>query len=155
MKTHHRHLPIYAGQQECGLNRTVAISGARQILRRAGPEDGGMSSHTMTMRETAAAKWAAAKPIVIGVAVGLIAGPIISGVTGFQIRTSTAQAAARAGIVEQQATFCAERARAAVPSAATLGWQERSELARKWAVMPGSTVVDSDVVYACSGKLSS
>jgi hypothetical protein len=112
-----------------------------------------MSSHTATMRETAAAKWAAAKPIAIGLAVGLIAGPIISGFAGFQVRTSTAQAAVRAGVVEQQATFCAERARAASTGTAVLDWQGRSDLARKWAAIPGSTIVDTDVVYACSGKL--
>jgi hypothetical protein len=120
-----------------------------------------MSSHTATMREMGAAKWAAAKPVAIGLAVGLIAGPIISGFAGFQVRTSTAQEAARAGVVEQQATFCAERARAATTGAAPTGtaapldWQGRTELARRWAVMPGSTaVVDPDVIYACSGKLS-
>ncbi len=112
-----------------------------------------MTDHAATMRETAAAKWAAARPVAIGLAVGLIAGPVISGFAGFQIRTSTAQAAARAGIVEQQATFCAERARAAPAGTASLDWQGRSDLARKWAAMPGSAVVDPDVVYACSGKL--
>jgi len=59
-----------------------------------------MSSRTNTMRETAAAKWAAAKPIAIGLAIGLTAGPVISGLAGFQVRTSTAQAAARAGVVD-------------------------------------------------------
>ena len=112
-----------------------------------------MSSHTATMRETAAAKWAAAKPVAIGLGVGLIAGPVISGLAGFQVRTSTAQAAARAGVVEQQAAFCAERARAAAGGTAPLDWQARTDLARKWAAMPGSAVVDPEVVYACSGKL--
>ena len=59
-----------------------------------------MSSRTNPMRETAAAKWAAAKPVAIGLAVGLVAGPVISGLAGFQVRTGTAQAAARAGVVE-------------------------------------------------------
>lgn len=113
-----------------------------------------MSDRVATLRETASAKWAAAKPIAIGLAIGLIAGPIISGAVGFQVRTSTAQAAARAGSVDQQATFCAEQARAATPDTASLDWQGRTELARKWATMPGSTIADPDVVYACSGKLS-
>ena len=112
-----------------------------------------MSSRTNTMRETAAAKWAAATPTAIGLAVGLIAGPVISGLAGFQVRTGTAQAAARAGVVEQQAAFCAERARAASGGTASLDWQARTDLARKWAAMPGSAVVDPEVVYACSGKL--
>ena len=112
-----------------------------------------MSSHTATMREAAAAKWAAAKPIAIGPVIGLAAGPVISGLAGFQVRTSTAQAAARAGAVEQQAAFCAERARAASSGTALLDWQGRTDLARKWAAMPGSAAVDPEVVYACAGKL--
>ena len=113
-----------------------------------------MTSHAPTMRETAAAKWTAAKPVAAGLAIGLIAGPIVSGFAGFQVRASTAQAATRASVVEQQAAFCAERARAANSSTAALGYQARSDLARQWATMPGTTVVDPDVVYACSGKLS-
>ena len=112
-----------------------------------------MTDHAATMRQTAAAKWAAAKPVAIGLAVGLIAGPVISGLAGVQVRTGTAQAAARAGVVEQQAAFCAERARAAAGGTAPLDWQARTDLARKWAAMPGSAVVDPEVVYACSGKL--
>jgi hypothetical protein len=112
-----------------------------------------MTDHAATMRRTAAAKWKAAKPAAIGLAIGLIAGPIISGLAGFQVRTGTAQAAARAGVVEQQAAFCAERARAAAGGTAPLDWQARTDLARKWAAMPGSAVVDPEVVYACAGKL--
>jgi hypothetical protein len=114
-------------------------------------------TQTATMRRTAAAKWDAAKPVVIGLVVGIVAGPLISGIAGYQVRTSTAQAATRAAVVEQQATFCAERARAATTTtgaAAPLDWQGRTDLARRWTAMPGSTAVDSDVVYACSGKLA-
>jgi hypothetical protein len=105
------------------------------------------------MRETAGARWAAIEPIAFGLAIGLIAGPMISSLAGFQVRTSTVQAAVRAGVVEQQAAFCAERARAASTGTAQLDWRERSDLAREWAAMPGSTTVDTDVVHACSGKL--
>lgn len=111
-----------------------------------------MSSRTRTMRD-AAAKWGAVKLITVGLAVGLVAGPVLSGPTGFQVRTSTAQSAARAGVVEQQAMFCAERARAASAGTALLGWRERTDLARRWASMPGSAIVDPDVVLACAGKL--
>ncbi|MBR0645642.1 hypothetical protein [Plastoroseomonas hellenica] len=113
-----------------------------------------MSSSTTTMRETMAAKWAAAKPLAIALVVGLVAGPIISGITGYQIRASTAQAAARAGIVEQQAAFCAERARASGSVTGTLDYQTRNNLARQFAVMAGAATPDPDVVYACSTKLS-
>ena len=66
-----------------------------------------MSGHTATMREAAAARWAAAKPVALGLAVGLVAGPVISGLAGFQVRTSTAQAAARDGIVAYLASDAA------------------------------------------------
>lgn len=111
-----------------------------------------MSSRTRTMRE-AAAKWGAVKPITAGLAIGLAAGPALSGLTGFQVWTSTAQAAARAGVVEQQAMFCAERARIASTGTVLLDWRERTYLARKWAAMPGAAIVDPDVVFACAGKL--
>jgi hypothetical protein len=113
------------------------------------------ATRPVTMMQTAAAKWAEWKPIAIGAAIGLIAGPIVSGVAGFQIRTSTAEAANRAGIVEQQAMFCAERARGAMPAGAAVpDWNARNELARKWAIMPGAATADPEVVYACSSKLA-
>ncbi|MBC4015519.1 hypothetical protein [Siccirubricoccus deserti] len=115
----------------------------------------GSATKPATMMETAAAKWAEWKPIAIGVVIGLIAGPIVSSIAGFQTRTSTAEAATRAGIVEQQAMFCAERARGAMPAGAAVPeWNARNELARKWAIMPGATTADPEVVYACSGKLA-
>lgn len=107
------------------------------------------------MRATAAAKWAEWKPMVIGAVVGLIAGPLISGLAGFQVRTSTAEAATQAGIVAQQASFCVERARAGMaPGTSLRDWQVRNTLAAKYAIMPGATTADSEVVYACASKLA-
>ena len=114
-----------------------------------------MSSQITNLRETMAAKVTAMKPLAMWFGIGLIAGPILSGVFGFQVRTSTAQAAARAGIVEQQASFCNERARASESAPAALDWQRRNDLARRFATMPGATTTDPDVVYACSNRLSS
>ena len=113
-----------------------------------------MSTTTMTRREAAAAKWATVKPIAIALGIGLLAGPVISSFAGFQVRTSTAQAATQASVVEQQASFCAVRALAEVPEPARLDWSARNDLARRWAVMPGSTAADPDVTYACSRKLT-
>ncbi|MBK1659297.1 hypothetical protein [Paracraurococcus ruber] len=114
-----------------------------------------MSSWTATMADRAAARWGTAKPIVYGVLAGLVAGPLLSGLAGFQVRTSTAEAATRAGILEQQASFCAERARASLAGAALpTDWQARSNLARSFAAMPGTANADPEVVFACSGKLA-
>jgi hypothetical protein len=100
------------------------------------------------------AQWEATRPILTGLVIGLIAGPLISGFAGWQVRTSTAEAATHAGVVEQQAMFCVERARAAGPIASPLDWQARTDLARRFASAPGAAAADPEVVYACSGKLS-
>jgi hypothetical protein len=101
-----------------------------------------------------ASKWDEVKPIAFGLIIGLIAGPIISGYAGFQVRTSAAQTAARGAIVELQADICSFAAHREVPTTSSLGWQAQNDLARKHAAMPGSDAVDPEVVYACAGKLS-
>ncbi len=114
-----------------------------------------MSSSTKPgFADRMAAKWAEARPWAFGLALGLVAGPIISGMSGFQVRTSTAEAATRAGVVEQQAGFCAERARTASGSTGPLDWAKRNDLARAWATMPGETAPDQEVIYACSNRLA-
>lgn len=102
----------------------------------------------------AGARWTAAKPLLLALGVGLVAGPVISGMTGFQVRTSTAQAMARNGVIEQQATFCADRARADTAETASLGWSARNDLARRFATMPGGTTIDPDVARACADRLA-
>lgn len=108
----------------------------------------------MTVWEKAASRWTVAKPLAIALAIGLVAGPLISNFVGWQVTSGTARAEVQAGIVEQQAMFCAARARADVPTAATLDWTARYDLAVKWAAMPGSAPADSDVTSACARKLA-
>jgi hypothetical protein len=86
--------------------------------------------------------------------VGLVAGPLIASYAGWQVSSTTANAQLRAGVVEQQASFCDARARADVPDASNLGWSARRDLAQQWALMPGSATADPAVVSACTDKLS-
>jgi hypothetical protein len=79
---------------------------------------------------------------------------LITNYAGWQVTSGTANAQLRAGVVEQQALFCDARARADVQDPGTLGWSARRELAQKWAVMPGASSADSDVVSACTDKLT-
>ncbi|MGG5818920.1 hypothetical protein [Falsiroseomonas sp. HW251] len=115
-----------------------------------------MSATTPGLRARLATRWTETKPMLTGLIIGLVAGPIISGFAGFQVRTSTAEAATRSSVVEQQAAFCAERARAATPGSAALDWQARGELARRFATMPGAAAgsADQEVAYACANRLS-
>lgn len=101
-----------------------------------------------------AVAWASYKPRLYALALGLVAGPIISNIAGWQMMTSSAQSMARAGVVEQQALFCDSRARAENKDPGKLDWSARNDLAKKWAGMPGSATVDSDVVSACARKLN-
>jgi hypothetical protein len=105
--------------------------------------------------KTAAAKWESAKPKVIYLAIGLIAGPVITNMAGLQVTSGAAQNRVRAGIVEQQALFCEAKARADVAEPGKLEWSARADLAKKWAAMPGATATDSNVVSACASKLAS
>ena len=113
-----------------------------------------MTQTPMTLRQTAAAKWQTFKPVAIALVIGLVSGPLISNYLGWQVTSSTARAQIHAGIVEQQAAFCEVKARADMKDPGKLDWSARNDLAKKWAVMPGQTSADSDVAYACAGKLA-
>ena len=108
----------------------------------------------MTSKTTASA-WESAKPKVMYLAIGLIAGPIITSIAGWQVLSGTARDQLHAGMIEQQATFCAANARIEMPDTSKLDYTARNELAKKWAVMPGATAAESDVTYACARKLAS
>ena len=111
-----------------------------------------MSATTM---KTAASRWESAKPRLMYLVIGLIAGPIITSIAGWQVTSGSAHSQVRAGIVEQQALFCEAKARADVAQPSKLEWTARTDLAKKWAVMPGATTTQSDVVSACASKLAS
>jgi len=107
-----------------------------------------------TTMENISTKWLSAKPMVYGLAIGLIAGPLISNYMGWQVTSSAARAQSRAGVIEVQASSCNVQARIDNPNSAKLDWTGRNDLAKKWAVMPGGAAADSDVVSACSSKLA-
>jgi hypothetical protein len=111
-----------------------------------------MSATTVKMTVS---RWESAKPKLMYLIIGLIAGPVITSIAGWQVLSGTARDQVRAGVVEQQATFCALKARAAVANTSKLEYGVRYELANKWAVMPGATKADPDVTNACNTKLTS
>jgi hypothetical protein len=86
--------------------------------------------------------------------IGLIAGPFITNIAGWQVLSGTAREQVAASVIEQQATFCAANARLAVADTSKLDYSARNELAKKWAIMPGATTADSAVTSACARKLA-
>ena len=108
----------------------------------------------MSIWETAKTKWAAARPAVIFIGIGLVVGPFISNIIGWQVTSGHLEKEVRAATVEQQALFCEGRARADVGDTSDLDWSARRELADKWAVMPGQDTADATVSVACARKLA-
>ena len=84
---------------------------------------------------------------------GLVVGPFISNMIGWQVTSGTSEEKVRASVVEQQALFCVERVRATGQDMSGLEYSARRDLAEKWGVMPGQDSTDYDVTYACSEKL--
>jgi hypothetical protein len=110
-----------------------------------------MSATTM---KTAASRWESIKPKLMYLVIGLIAGPIITSMAGWQVTSGSVKSRVHAGIVEQQALFCEAKARADVAQPNKLEWSARADLAKKWAMMPGATTTDYDVISACANKLA-
>jgi|SRR5713226_5542647 len=104
--------------------------------------------------QTAQAKWQAAKPIIFALAIGLVAGPLISNYIGWQVTRGTAQTQMRENVTEQLAMICEARAKIEVVDAGKLDWSARSELAKKWVVAAGAPLADLDVASACARRLA-
>jgi hypothetical protein len=101
-----------------------------------------------------ASTWESLKPKLVYLVIGLIAGPVLSGLLGLQVLSSTAASQVKTGVVDLQATFCAFNAHAETADTSKLDYSARNELAKKHAVMPGATAADFDVVSACAKKLA-
>ncbi len=99
-------------------------------------------------------QWTTVKPLALVLALGLIAGPLISNYMGWQVTRGFSDRQSRASAVEQQAMVCAALAQAQTPDTAQLGWAERRTIAEKYAVMPGRSTAESDVVSACTQRLT-
>ena len=107
----------------------------------------------MNFLNTMKSKWEEKKPVVMALALGLVVGPFISNMIGWQVTSGTLEEQVRAAVVEQQALYCLERVRATGQILSGLEYGARKDLAKKWAVMPGQDSAEYDVTYACAEKL--
>lgn len=99
-------------------------------------------------------QWTRKKPLMLGLLGGLLLGPLISGVMGWQVSRAFLQQSVHSAVLQQQVGFCETRARAAVKHPEKLDNAARYELAETWAKMPGQEALDTDVVSGCSNGLS-
>lgn len=113
-----------------------------------------MALESMTTMQTVQAKWETAKPMVIALAIGLVAGPLISNYIGWQVTSGAANTEMRDNVVDQLAQVCNTRARAEVADPSKLEWEARSALAKKYVVEPGAPLTGLEVSGACARKLA-
>jgi hypothetical protein len=102
----------------------------------------------------ATAKWRAYKPFILPFLIGFVLGPFFSAYMGWQVTSSSARAQLHAGIVNTQASYCEARARLDNKEPSKLDWTARTDLAKKWATLPGADTADSEVARACADKLA-
>jgi hypothetical protein len=103
--------------------------------------------------DTAKKKFKENEMIAIAFVVGLVVGPLISGMIGWQVTGGALEEQVRAAVVEQQALFCVERIRATGQDTSGFEFSALNDLAKQWSVMPGQDSADYDVAHACSEKL--
>jgi len=93
------------------------------------------------------------KPFVFGLVVGLLVGPLVSGLMGWQVSSAFLTRSVRNAVVTQQVDFCKMRVLANVKNPEKLDYTARYAVAEQWAKLPGTTAADSDVVSACTDQL--
>ena len=110
----------------------------------------------MSFMKSVQETWNAWVPFLKGLAVGVIAGPILMLWLGWMVTSSTMEGQVQAALVKAEASICVARALRENKDAAKLDYQARSKLAEKWAVMPGQKAgkADSDVASVCADKLA-
>ncbi len=101
-------------------------------------------------------KYEPAKPILKGLVLGLVAGPIIFFWAGWAVRPSVIEEKVHAALVNSEASICAALARNEGNDPTKLDYKARNKLAAKWSTMPGQKPgsADDDVTSACAEKLS-
>jgi hypothetical protein len=99
-------------------------------------------------------QWASKKPVILGLLAGMLLGPLVSGMMGWQVSSAFLVRSVHNAEVKQQVAFCEMRARAAVKNPGKLEYSDRYDLAKVWAKMPGISEVDSDVVSGCTNGLA-
>lgn len=107
-----------------------------------------------TWQDRLSDRWETFKLPAAALAIGLIAGPLISNAAGWQVRATTADRQSHDSAVHQQALVCAAMARADTPDTASLSWSARRDLGEKYAIMPGRTLAEPDVASACTDLLA-
>jgi hypothetical protein len=106
-------------------------------------------------------KWETVKPYAVGLAIGLIAAPVIGLWHGGLVTSGTRDGQVQTARIDAQALICERLAREyRVDSGDTSeltgygGRGARNELAARFAVMPGEEAADTAVQRACADKLA-
>lgn len=101
-------------------------------------------------------KWEAQKPLLKGLAMGIVAGPVITSLIGWTVTTGFMEDQTHKAVVKTESSICAALARADGRDTTKLDWTARSKIAEKYSIMPGQKPgsADSDVMRGCTERLS-
>lgn len=98
--------------------------------------------------------WQSMKAPLLGLVIGLVAGPVIAASAGWTVWSGAAKAQLRASVIEQSAGYCVARVRSDVSSPGALSYDERLVFAKKWSTPSGASEPDADVAQACAFGLA-
>lgn len=105
---------------------------------------------TPTFQDRVSDGWDRIKLPAFMLALGLIAGPLLSNAMGWQMTRSAAERQSADSAIHQQAMICAYNAAGDIPDSTKLDWSARRTLSEKYAVMPGRDVAEPGVAAACA-----
>ena len=108
----------------------------------------------MAKKGNGSRRWSTIKTAVAFLVIGVVAGPIVTTVTGLQVSRSTLDRRMHATIIDQKSNYCVGRITEGEARYQGLTYSDRLDLARKYAVMPGAKEADYEVVTECSNKLA-
>lgn len=99
--------------------------------------------------------WERWKPLLGGLALGLVVGPFLSGYLGWQVTSATLHESVEDAIVQQQARMCAMLARQEEDGAALaeMGYVPRREVAKRHAGFPWNDTYEHVVTNRCTNLL--
>lgn len=108
----------------------------------------------MTAQNSIRATWRKWNRPLLGFAIGLVLGPLITAAIGWQVSTDTLKQRVRDVVTREQAAMCEMLARQSPSYDPDMAVAERIELAERYAKFPWDATVGTEVVNRCSNDLA-
>lgn len=97
--------------------------------------------------------WERYQPLLGGLAVGLVVGPLLSAYLGWQVTPVTVQKHVQRAVVRQQTAMCEMLARRDHPDTTLMDYTERRDLAEEYGTFPWNDAQQYTVINDCAAAL--